>query len=183
MTEFEQFVSIENKKREEKEKNKLDPEKEKQEWFQYTKSLFDSIRDYLASHIKDGSIEYKSSTIEMYEELLGKYEIEKHDIIIGNKTIELIPIGTILLGAKGRVDMKLGSRICRLVLVNKDQTEPRINFSISINGIPETKKEEIKTPESIEWEWKISTLPPTIQYFPLNEESFKDALMEIASGR
>jgi len=38
------------------------------------------------------------------------------------------------------------------------------------------------TPKKISWKSKIATSPPTIQYIELTQESFFQALLEVANG-
>jgi hypothetical protein len=37
-------------------------------------------------------------------------------------------------------------------------------------------------PKDIEWDWKIATPPPRIQYINLEQDTFLEALMEVVGG-
>jgi hypothetical protein len=44
---------------------------------------------------------------------------------------------------------------------------------------PPKEEEEAKI---IEWDWKIATRPPRIQYINLEQDTFLNALMEVVGG-
>jgi hypothetical protein len=83
----------------------------------------------------------------------------------------LTPIGTVLIGSKGRIDMSSSAGEVKFVLVEKDSKDP-FKFKKSMN-------DRKKSANSLSLQWKISTSPPSIKFIELNEESFSDALMEV----
>jgi hypothetical protein len=93
----------------------------------------------------------------------------------------MTPIGTLLIGAKGRVDVVGPAGRARLVLVNSIASGPTIRVTVSIGGKPEPPTAEVE-PKEITWEWKIATSPPAIRYIELTQESLFRALMEVANG-
>ena len=58
---------------------------------------------------------YRGKTIS--EDPIGSYPVEEMHIQIKNKEVVLDPIGTNIIGAKGRVDMKGSAGIVKFVLV------------------------------------------------------------------
>jgi hypothetical protein len=64
----------------------------------------------------------------------------------------------------------------KFVLVNKNASTPKINVWIKGEQPP---KEEAKI---IQWDWKIATPPPRIQYINLQQDTFLNALMELVGG-
>lgn len=94
--------------------------------------------------------------------------------------VKLEPIGTNLIGAKGRVDLIGKNGTIRFVLVNKNSSGPKIKVNIWIEGEEPPKQEEVS--KILEWEWKISTPPPRIKYIEFNQETFLSALMEVVGG-
>ena len=113
------------------------------------------------------------------EELIGEYKTSSMKIRFKGNEVILDPIGTNLIGAKGRIDMKGSAGIVKFVLVNKQSSAPMIKVTIQITGEP--VEEEIEN-QKIEWDWKIATPPPRIKYIELDEESFFDSLMEVING-
>lgn len=52
----------------------------------------------------------------MYEEYIGSYEIDNYIIEANNILIKFFPVGTIIIGAFGRVNMLLPNDTVKLVL-------------------------------------------------------------------
>ena len=75
---------------------------------------------------------------------------------MGNTRIVFTPIGRIILGTLGRIDMSSDFGSVRFVVVSNDSNTKLI--------------------------WKIITPPPQVLYLEVNEESFFEALMEIING-
>ena len=68
----------------------------------------------------------------------------------------------------------------KFVLVPQDSSGPKINVRIWTEN-EEPPPEEHLNPVT-QWDWKIATLPPKIRYVELQEESLKDAIMEVLNG-
>ncbi len=91
------------------------------------------------------------------------------------------PIGTLLIGTRGRVDVIGPSGQTRFLLVNKDASRPNIRITGVVRGqqiVP--RPEEPQMP--VTWTWKIATSPPRIEYIELTQESLFRALMEVSNG-
>ena len=100
---------------------------------------------------------------------------------------EFIPVGTILIGALGRIDMEGPNGIVKYVLVPEISNAPKIETAI-LSTVEDRKKwkekqqkeaEEIMKANKV---WKIATPPPNIKYLDLNEDIFFDKLMEVIDG-
>lgn len=150
------------------------------EWQQYLSKFYEAITLYLKQYIDEGKIKLTYGEKSIFEEYLGEYKATTATIAFGNNHIKLDPIGTNLIGAKGRVDMIGTNGHVKFVLVNSDASAPKISVRIWIQGEEPPPEEDV--PKDIKWEWKIATQPPRIKYFVLNQESFFDALMEVANG-
>lgn len=64
------------------------------------------------------TLEEKPITLNEYR--IGSYEASKLILYIGRDTVDIEPIGTIILGAKGRVDVKAGGASFKIVLTDKN---------------------------------------------------------------
>ena len=174
---FDDFV---NQQSQAAEKSKVDWTAILVEWKNYLSLFHDKVETFLKSYIESGKLTLRKRTIGLHEEYIGSYEVEALDIILGDTKITLTPIGTNLIGAKGRVDMKGPKGTVKFVLVPKDSSFPKISIQVLTQGEEAPAQEEIKPVN--DWEWKISTPPPRINYLELEEESFQTALMEVVNG-
>jgi hypothetical protein len=96
-------------KLQEDEQQKLQWERDKpkhiKDWQDAVVALIAQIREYLGEYAADGSLTFTESEIELMEEGLGRYEIKTLSIVAGPATVLVRPVGTMIVGAFGRVDM------------------------------------------------------------------------------
>lgn len=118
--------------------------------------------------------------VTLVEENIGNYQAPMTTITIGNILVKLEPIGTLLIGARGRVDMKGPKGIARLVIVPKESNGPSVRVEVILPG--QTPSPRAELPPVSEWVWKLASSPPRITYTDLTKESFLDALMGVANG-
>lgn len=157
----------------------VDWPKQLAEWRSHLGQFNDLVRKYLRKYTAQGKLRVENVTKKIEEQYIGAYEIDAIRIRIGIDKIDCDPVGTNLIGAKGRVDMKGPGGTVRFVLVPKESTEPRIYSRIRI--VDDAVDDEPRQ-EAVEWTWKISTPPPRIEYVELQEELFLDAVMEVMNG-
>lgn len=174
---FDDFV---NQRSKASEKNEINWEAKLNDWKRYLSIFHEKVEKFLKSYIESEQLTLKKRSIGLLEEYIGSYEVDALDIFLGDTKITFTPIGTNLIGAKGRVDMKGPRGTVKFVLVPKDSSGPKISVQVRIQGEEAPVKEEVKP--ITDWEWKISTPPPRINYIELEEESFKTALMEVVNG-
>jgi hypothetical protein len=105
------------------------------------------------------------SYYDISEEQFGNYRVETMKIVIpGNVTAKLVPVGTYIIGGKGRVDL-IGPNLkeVKLLLVpanmTRDGTEFQFKSSLSANDKTESVSEE-----EMEWTWKIATPSPYLLF-------------------
>jgi hypothetical protein len=178
---FRKFV--EDKAKESVSKEPFDWQKEKKSYLSYLTALYDDVKKYLAEFISNGKIKVTESQIELDEESIGRYSANLLNIAIGNSVVQLVPIGTQLIGCKGRVDMKGRKGIIKIVLVDSRMKSLRDHIQITTHiGGQEPPKEttQNKSTDTIVWKWRLLTALPSGKYNELNEENFLEALMELA---
>lgn len=163
------------------EEERVDWVKERDDWLGRLGELYDRTESFLAEYIRTGEIKLNYRDIPLNEENIGSYTARQMILKIGRQEITMTPVGTLLIGAKGRVDVVGPAGRTRLVLVNSDASGPRIKVSVSIGSKPEPSVAEAASKE-IKWTWKIATSAPAIQYIELTQESLFQALMEVANG-
>jgi hypothetical protein len=176
-TDFDVFINQQAKVKSDK---SIDWEAERDEWLKYLSVFYKKVEGFLKEYVTDGRVACKYTEQEIFEEYIGSYSAKALNIELGSHKLKLEPIGTNIIGAKGRVDLIGANGKVRFVLVNKNASTPKIKLSVSIKG-EEPPKEE-KEPKVIEWEWKIATRPPRIQYINLEQDTFLEALMEVVGG-
>jgi hypothetical protein len=174
---FDEFV---NQQSNASKKNNVDWSVKLHEWKEYLSFFYQKVENFLKPYIESGKLTLTKRPIELNEERIGTYEIDALDIILGDTKIILTPIGTNLIGAKGRVDMKGPRGTVKFVLVPKGSSSPKI--SIQVRTFAEDAFQQIENKPVTNWEWKISTPPPRINYIELEEESFQTALIEVVNG-
>ena len=152
-------------------------------WLARVSELHDMVKDIMSDYVKSGKVNIKTEDVELYEELLGRYKVPQMTITFGDfgKFITLKPVGTYVIGAWGRVDM-IGQNggVIRLVLVDSRLKSPRVRVTISVADEPVPQK--VKTPqnqEEPELVWRLATMPPKIEYIPITEKTFFEAVMEL----
>jgi hypothetical protein len=178
---FEDFL---NKVEQEKsETPTIDWNKEKDEWLAYLEKLYTIFEECLSEYSKKGIVAIEYQDIEIIEENIGTYQARSMIIKLGNEQIKLKPIGTNLIGAKGRVDItgRVGSVMLILVDSRMKSASDHIKITVNIGNTP-IKKEEPKAEQPIEWEWKFVSAPPTRKYQPVNEETIYSVIMEVSNG-
>lgn len=166
-----------NSKEDAKEQVKnFDWEAEKQEWLNELENLYNMIENWLKPLEEKNKVKFEYKEISLIEENIGAYKAKELILHLLDQKVTLEPVGTLIIGAKGRINMIGAQGSIMILLVRKNATGPRVK--ITINGIGNETKVEEEQPK-IEWAWKLATTPPKIQYHQLNEDSFSDALMAI----
>lgn len=180
--EFDRFVQ--RKREEQAAIGSFDDRRELEDWYAYLDLLYININNYLKTYIENGAMHIEYRPIEINEEFSGPYEMRSMLLHIGVSVIVFKPIGTMLIGSKGRVDVHGPRGTARLGLVNKKFEDARQMIQIRVipAGQQATAPESPPQPEKIEWEWKIMAPAPTIKFITLTEETFFDMILSIADA-
>ncbi len=160
---------------------KMDWAEVRDEWLRDLDSLYGRVVEFLREYIDNGSISYDFTEIELNEPDIGKYLAKRMDIKIGRQHVSLVPIGTMLIGCKGRVDAEGSAGRGQILLVGErvrraaDLVKVTVNVKGGIRPSPSAQK-----PSS--WAWKILTNGSPRTFVDLDKESFFELLMEIANA-
>jgi hypothetical protein len=157
-----------------------DWEKRLAEWTASLDELYKHVDSFLHSFVENKKIAIAYGLRVLEEEHLGTYEVPSANISFGSNSIQILPIGHRIIGARGRVDMIGPKGNVRFVLVPENSTGPSIQVHHSEPGNDFQMLTPV--PYSGKWSWKILTPPPTLKYLALTEESFLDSLMEVSNG-
>ena len=164
----------------------MDWPQKREDWKNCLDEFYKLALGFLQKYIKEEKIHIRWATKSINEDYIGNYDVRSLEVSIGAAiTIHFDPIGTNLIGAKGRVDMHGPHGTVRFLLVPKTDSSPS---PVTIQDEPKPQAMKLKTlkeTSDIKYEdcvWKISTRPPDIQYIELEEESFLSAIMEVANA-
>jgi hypothetical protein len=169
--EFLSFVSNQNQIAD---KDPLDRAATMKSWFENIDDLFNKVSSFLKPFLDDGTISIRYQTISMNEEWLGIYETRKLIIKIGANEVELVPVGRMIFGAQGRVDIKGPIDFKKLLLVPADLQR----FTVKVSSQHEAEKEPVEEREITKLAWKFS-VGPRHDYTELTEDTFTSALMAV----
>jgi len=172
MTKNEFGKFLEQKARATTETPPVDWEAQKRFWLEKLADFYSTVEQYLAEFRDSGKVKLKMARVSLNEEHIGQYQANSMAILFGSDKVILAPIGTLLLGARGRVDMIGPAGTVKFVLTGKNSNGSRI--SVTHTG---------KNPLSKEgYVWKIATFPPKVRFIELRPETFFSALMEVVNG-
>lgn len=152
----------------------FDIEKEISEWRAALTELYDNIEQYLAPYKSIGKVELERSPLILNEESLGTYTVESGLLRVGDAKYLLNPIGTMLIGSKGRVDLIGPVGKSMLALVKGEG--PQIRVTIGAQG---SFSNPIPSQDDRPWKWKIISNKPPYTYTELNENNFLNLLMSL----
>lgn len=113
----------------------------KAQWLEKIDALYALVDQLLAPYFANGSMERATSMTDVREELLGAYKAPTLTIDMGGSSIRFVPIGTILLGAPGRVDLVGMRGSVRFVLVLPEIDRPMFTGMSLSDGEPASKKQ------------------------------------------
>ena len=178
-TQFESFL-----RQAAEQQNKTDWDAVLEQWKKDVNSLYESVEGILKKYVEKKLILCCRKEISLVEEALGAYVIDQMELHMGSHIVRLIPKGRIIIGARGRVDVVSGGRICKLVLVPEDVQTYKLRVS-TFHGrhTEQTDKTPISLTSEEQCVWKIATPPPQITYKELNENNLIELLMELIGER
>ncbi|MFD1256157.1 hypothetical protein ACFQ3S_05070 [Mucilaginibacter terrae] len=78
----------------------------KSQWINSVNNLYRNIGIWFLPFISQSLLRTSYREISIYEEYIGRYSINQFDIVIGNDIVSLVPVGTLLLGSYGRIDIR-----------------------------------------------------------------------------
>jgi len=182
-TSFDDFVRRQSEAVKLSDETPVDWQARKTDWLRYLDNLYRQVNQYLKSYVEAGDIVIGFQTVNLNEEYIGSYSAQEMIITIGGKIIKLEPIGTLLIGSRGRVDAVGPLARAQLVLLNAEikSLSQLIHISVSVDGKPVLPPRP-KPRSDIKWAWKIVMRPPRREVVELNKESFLALLMEISNG-
>ncbi|WP_109484044.1 hypothetical protein [Paraburkholderia sp. C35] len=133
-------------------------------WLKNVGGLYRKIDVWLKPLIDADAVKTTSGEMEISEKYIGAYQATTLRIKIGGSVVKLLPRGTFILGAFGRIDLEgVYGQTERLIL---DSNEPENTpFNLRKDG-----------------EWKLGVPgQPTVNLAPLDRENFVSLLATLAN--
>lgn len=171
----------EKKRKDDQLKQAVDWETRKTWWLGKINHLYNDVKEWLAPLVPE-ALYIEEDTIEVYEERLGSYEAPKLKINLYTEVVKLIPIGTIIIGGLGRVDL-IGDEASVMIILEQKGHRPQGRVYMAEEGILKSKKQP-KPPNynQMDTEWIIPTEKGRPRkYQVLTIEVFNNALMKVIS--
>lgn len=182
--EFDEFV-----KRQKIEKSiapPIDWDAQRDEWLDYLNRLYAQIESFLEAYISAGEALCEYREITLNEDNIGSYVARQMLLKFGQQQVTFTPIGTLLIGTKGRVDVSGPAGKARLTLINKKVTHAHQLISVTVTVVGKDKAPrtppENQPNEPIEWVWKIISRPPEMKFTNLTQEAFFEMILEVVNA-
>lgn len=174
------FENLVNNYQQQPEK-KVDWEAEKNQWLDYIKQFYSSIESWLKPYADQNKLSFSYTTSHFIEDNIGPYDANVMNINFAGRQVAVKPIGTLLIGTKGRIDMEGPRGRVQFILADKDSKGPKITVrTVMIDDKPLAPQIQERAPN---WTWKLVRRDSArITYDDFNENNFFSALMEIANG-
>lgn len=174
---FEELLRKHESKPAEKE---IDWEEQKKDWLEFIRKFYVKVESWFEPYKLDGKLSYEFRKTQITEEYIGTYDVDVMVVDFAGQKITLEPLGTLLIGTKGRIDMEGARGRVQFILADKDSKGIKMTMSISTGGQPNSEPKELREPD---WTWKIVLRESRkISYADFTEENFFDALMEVVNG-
>lgn len=172
------FLTKENEKIKKTEKE-IDWNEQKKEWLAFIDVFYESIQGWLKPLIDDGVVSIYFKDKNLNEDFIGDYIVREMVIKSAGKEVVFRPIGTLLIGSKGRIDMEGGAGKVQFLLADKKSEGMKITVKVSVDG-SDIKSNKDESRREVEWTWKIIRRGLNkIQYIDFNEDNFSSALLEV----
>jgi len=180
VTEFDEFV----KRQQEAAAGvaSVDWDRERKEWLDYLDKLYRKIESLLDKYVSSGQIQLGYRQVELNEENIGSYAAKQMVLRIGPKNVVLEPIGTLLIGSKGRVDIIGPAGKAQLLLVDSKASEPASLIHVTVGRAGNLPSGPTKSLRVIKWEWRIVTRPPERRFIEITQQTLFQLIMEVANG-
>ena len=93
-------------------------------WVKVVHDLFNQIDGWLNSLIQSGSVQSFRKSTQLTEEALGVYDVESLELVLASRKLTFKPVGTMLIGAFGRIEVSGPNGQAVLLLLNTNNNVP-----------------------------------------------------------
>ena len=130
--------------------SKVDWPARKREWLEDLRALVANVRVWLKPGVEEGLVEIVEAPVHLSEDFLGPYIAPSLRIEMVGKVVQLEPVGTLIIGAFGRVDMSCGPAQAKLL-----------------------------RSQSREWKFRVGHAGTPADFLDVTEATFTEALREL----
>jgi len=160
----------------------VDWDGQRKEWIGYLDKLYKKIESLLHKYVSSGQIQLGFRPVELNEENIGSYAAKQMILKIGPKSVVLEPIGTLLIGSKGRVDIIGPAGKAQFLLVDSKASGPASLIHVTVGREGSLPPVPTKSRREIKWEWRIVTRPPERRFIEITQQTLFQLIMEVANG-
>lgn len=93
-------------------------------WQERVDQLYADIREWFRPLLVDNVVQCSEEAILIQEEQLGSYPLKKLALAIGTRRFDIVPVGTVIVGGFGRIDLTGPGGRAMLVLASPDDNLP-----------------------------------------------------------
>lgn len=167
---FDEFLK--SKQEEAQNKPALNKEGRIEQFRTYVNDFYQKMEtEWLAGFYEQLNPSFEEITI--HEEALGDYKVNSLSLTIGNDKVLFKPIGTILIGTPGRIDMTCNARKGKFIMTGEKARTPQAHIRVSIAG------EKIPKRDYGNLVWKFVDERGMMSYVDLNANSMQKIIMNI----
>jgi hypothetical protein len=160
-------------------------------WLAQLDNLYTLVQTWLADYQNTGRVQLAFRPRQYFEDGVGAYVASEAEICVDNTLVKLIPVGTALVGVKGRADLEGPNGTVRLVIAHREATHPQVAFRQRIYASLDDEKRARQFWQdkglghmlADDWVWKVSTNPPRISYTDLTQDTFLGSLLQVIGGQ
>ena len=160
----------------------VDWDGQRKEWLDNLDKLYKKVESLLDKYLSSGQIQRERRPVKMNEEFIGSYVADQLVLKIGPKSVVLEPVGTMIVGSKGRVDLVGPAGKAQLLLVDSKAFGPESLIHVTIGVGKQPPPPPPKLTREIKWEWRILTRPPGRGFVEITQQSLFQLIMEVANG-
>lgn len=175
--EFSEFVKRMTKQS--RDSSDVDWDERRLDWLAELEDLYRRMEQHLKPYTDKNEIQIERDVIRLSEDYLGTYDATKLTFRIGHEKISANPKGTLLIGARGRVDLSGSRKLVKIVLF--DEGGPFRTTKID-NAFTAKESNQSLQHGVNKAGWYIASTLSRNQYFAFGKDSFRAAIMEVSCG-
>lgn len=140
-----------------KDEDAVDWNERKDWWQRRVSALLESVERWITPLVKSNTVSFSRESVSINEEMLGLYTAETGTIKLGKEKLHFQPVGSVILGGFGRVDVDGPNGTVMLILLSLAPNEHQRDLS----------------------EWYIVHPKSRREFIPLTQDSFEQLFADL----